>query len=119
MISAATAPVVMARDSVSLQTLDTTGAIPRVLALRALTNPFRDRLEMVLALPQAAEVRLEILDVAGRIVRRMPSARMVAGEHRIGWDGKGSDGRAVSPGAYWASVWINDRRLVRHVVALR
>ena len=113
-------PVAMARDSVSLQTLDTPGtSIPRVLALRALTNPFRGRLELMLALPQAADVRIEILDVAGRIVRKLPVARMVAGEHRIGWDGKGGDGRAVSPGAYWAAVWVNDRRLVRHVVALR
>ena len=74
---------------------------------------------MMLALPQAAAVRVEILDVAGRIVRKLPTARMIAGEHRIGWDGKGGDGRAVSPGAYWAAVWVNDRRLVRHVVALR
>ena len=114
------APVVMARDSINLQTLDAPGvALPKILALRALANPFHGRLDMVLALPQAAEVRIEILDVAGRSVRKLPSARMVAGEHRIGWDGKSSDGRAVNPGAYWASVWVNDRRLVRHVVALR
>jgi hypothetical protein len=114
------APVVMARDSISLQTLDTPGpSIPRVLALRALTNPFRGRLDLMLALPHAADVRLEILDVAGRIVRRLPSSRRVAGEHRIAWDGKGGDGRTVSPGAYWAAVWVNDRRLVRHVVSLR
>ena len=39
------APTVMASDSVSLQTLDTAGvAVPKVLALRALTIPFRGRL---------------------------------------------------------------------------
>jgi hypothetical protein len=114
------APVAMARDSVSLQTLDTPGvALPKVLALRALTNPFRGRLDLVLALPKTASVRFEVIDVMGRVVRKDPAVRLVAGEHRLTWDGRTNEGRDVSPGAYWASVWVDDRRLVRHVVALR
>ena len=114
------APVVMARDSVSLQTLAAPGvSIPTVLSLRALSNPFRGRLDLVLALPMAANVRVEVLDVTGRVVRRLPAARYEAGEHRLTWDGRANDGQPVSPGAYWASVWVDDRRLVRHVVALR
>ena len=110
----------MARDSISLQTLAAPDAgLPKVLALRALANPFHGSLDMQLSLPTAAVVRMEILDVMGRSVRRMPEARLAAGEHRLSWDGRDGDGRAVHAGAYWASVWVGDKRLVRNVVALR
>ncbi len=113
-------PVVMARDSVNLQAVDVPEPqLPRVLALRPLENPFRDRLRAQLALPRAANVRVEILDVTGRIVRRTPSARMAAGEQQLEWDGRGTDGRPVRSGAYWLCVWVDDRRLIRHVIALR
>src|SRR2546426_12760834 len=110
----------MASDSVNLQALTAVDPPPpKVLALRPLENPFRGRLRVQLALPLAANVRMEILDVMGRIVCRTPSARLQPGEHRLDWDGRGADGRPVSSGAYWLSVWVDDRRLVRHVVALR
>ena len=114
------APVMMARDSTPLEPLDAPGSSrPKVLALRALANPFRGRLDLSLALPRAARVRVEVLDVMGRSVRKIPEARLVAGEHRLTWDGLAADGHPVSSGAYWVTVWADDRRLVRHVVALK
>jgi len=110
----------MAVESISLQTLDVPGAsLPRTLELRPLANPFRGRLDMILALPRAATVRLDVLDVMGRIVRQISSPRLAAGEHRLTWDGRARDGHAVNSGAYWVVAWVDDRRLVRHVVALR
>jgi len=37
---------------------------------------------------------------------------VVAGEHRLTWDGLAADGHPVSSGAYWVTVWADDRRLV-------
>jgi hypothetical protein len=114
------APVIMAADSISLQTLAAPDhGLPKVLELRALGNPFEGRLDMMLALPRVANVRVEILDVQGRLVRRIPTARMEAGEHHVTWDARDASGRPVHAGAYWASVWVDDKRLVKHVVALR
>ena len=74
---------------------------------------------MMLALPRAASVRMEVLDVMGRVVRKLPSPRLAAGEYRLTWDGRARDGHSVSSGAYWVVVWVDDRRLVRPVVALK
>ena len=114
------APVVMASDSTRTQVLSVTdSALPRTVALRALANPFRGPLNLMLSLPRSASVRFEIIDVAGRVVRRMTPQRVAAGEQRLSWDGRDADGHAAHPGAYWASVWVDDQRLVKNVVSLR
>jgi len=113
------APVAMARDSLNRATLDAAIVDARELSMRPLTNPFTDGLTLLLSLPQAAQVRFDVLDVTGRIVRRQPEARLEPGDHRLTWDARTDDGRRVRPGAYWARVQVGNRVLVKHVVALR
>ncbi len=66
------------------------GAAPRELPHEfafhpAYPNPFNPSTTLAFALPQAADVRLELYDVTGRLVARLLDARIGAGEHRITW----------------------------------
>jgi flagellar hook assembly protein FlgD len=45
-------------------------------------------------------VRLEVFDVAGRLVAAPHAGVLAAGEHRIPWDGVEGSGRRLPAGVY-------------------
>ena len=59
-------------------------------------NPFTDFTTIRYELEKTADVRLEIFDVLGRLVRRLASGRQTAGLHTETWDGK-NDRRKIFP----------------------
>ncbi len=113
-------PVLMARDSLVFDVLDTPRpTVPKQASLRAISNPFRGSLQVALALPHEQDVTLEIVDVTGRLVVRLPRGRLAAGEHRLFWDGHDATGRDVGAGVFWAVVPTDRTRLVQRLVRLR
>ncbi len=68
---------------------------------RISANPFHDRIVLSLS-PGLPDARLEIVDVNGRICRHLPAGGGTTTEWI--WDRRSDDGRAVSPGVYWARV---------------
>ncbi len=65
-------------------------------------NPFRNGAELVLTLPERAQVRLLVYDVTGRVVRVLEDREMAAGTHSAQWDGRDDLGRMRSSGIYLA-----------------
>lgn len=54
------------------------------------------------AITQSGRVRLALHDAQGRTVRVMLEDEREAGEHTVAFDGRGADGRRLSPGLYLA-----------------
>jgi hypothetical protein len=77
-----------------------TGAVVAVLG--AAPNPMRDATTIVLQAPagHAADLRLRIYDVRGRLVRALYAGAVGAGEHRFAWDGRDERGARVANGIY-------------------
>ncbi len=70
-------------------------------------NPFRGRTALTLgwgpAPPtDAADLRLAILDVSGRVIRELPVRDVDATGGRFEWDGRDRRGVAAPAGIYWA-----------------
>ena len=57
-----------------------------------------------MVLPNAGAVQVEILDAAGRSVRRLPDANLPAGEHAVSWDGRDVRSVAAASGVYFVRV---------------
>lgn len=53
-------------------------------------------------LAQAARADLDILDVRGRTVKKVHGGTLPAGPTVLTWDGRTEDGRAATPGLYYA-----------------
>jgi hypothetical protein len=70
--------------------------IPHSLTLSAYPNPFNPVTTIVFSVPTAGEVRLNVYDVAGRLVSAYPCGATEAGEHRVVFDGSG-----LSSGIYF------------------
>jgi flagellar hook assembly protein FlgD len=65
-------------------------------------NPMRNSASIDLALPRdESDVRVDVMDASGRLVRTVAAGPFVAGIHRIEWDGRTSAGNRAGPGLYF------------------
>jgi len=103
-------PVAELRMSAVVPGLSSVDVTPRRPAGRALEvrgiapNPARGASTLRLAMGEAARVRIEVLDVAGRIVATLHDGALTAGEHALAWSGRTASGQRVAPGLYLARV---------------
>ncbi len=91
--------------------------VPAALALaRPMPNPSRGAAVLRFALPQAGQVRLEVVDLSGRSVWHEAGWRE-AGSHTVRWDGHGARGETCGAGLYFVRLstpWgARTERLVR------
>jgi flagellar hook capping protein FlgD len=90
--------------------------VPVALALRA-ENPARGSAAIAFALPSESDVRLTIMDAAGRNVATITEGRHAAGWHRLTWMGETGAGMAA-PGMYVLRLEAAGRTLTRRFVFL-
>jgi len=64
-------------------------------------SPTRGEASVELSLPTAADVRADLFDVNGRLVRSLSAGTLPAGLHRLTWDGRLSNGARAPAGHYW------------------
>lgn len=74
-------------------------------------NPSFTEVGLAFTLPQAARVTLDVLDVQGRLTRRVADRRFEAGSHALRWDGRGTRGETSRPGIYFVRLRHEDGRL--------
>lgn len=81
-----------------------------VLRVTASPNPFNPRTTIRFALPAAADTRLDIIDLRGRVVRTLVRGNLAAGDHSYTWDGVDHARRPVATGAYFFRLSAGDQR---------
>jgi len=85
-------------------------------------NPFRggaERPRLRFMLAGAADVRLDILDPAGRSVATLLDGRLPAGSHEVLWNGAGADGAPAAAGLYFIRLRSAGHSLQRKLLMLR
>lgn len=95
--------------------------LPTAWALRPpFPNPFNPRTTIAFDLPEPATVRLEVFDVAGRLVdvllRDEPHA---AGRWEVTWRGRDGSGRGVAAGVYFCRLEAGDFRATRRLLLVK
>jgi len=82
-------------------------------------NPFNPSTTISYYLPEAARVRLEIYDVAGRRIARLVNRNEERGNHSALWNGAGESGRPAAPGIYICRLTAGRGTLSRKMVLIR
>jgi len=82
-------------------------------------NPARGAVGITFALSRDSDVRLEVLDLAGRQVRTLARGRWTTGLHPVTWDGRDARGNPVSSGLYVVRLVTGDGVDVRRLVISR
>ncbi len=89
--------------SVGTDVDDTDGSqLPRYFALsQNYPNPFNPTTVIEFALPRASDVRIELFDITGRLVRTLADGPMAAGTYSVTFDGRSSSGNQLATGVYF------------------
>lgn len=88
--------------AVAKSTADVTAqGIPSEFALNQnYPNPFNPTTNINFSLPENVNVRLEVYDISGRLVKTLVSGQLNAGVHTITWSGQDNTGAQVASGKY-------------------
>ena len=87
---------------------------------RAAPNPLNPGTRIGYELRKAGRVRIDVFDVAGRLVATLLNANRPAGIGSVTWDGKSSKGGSVASGVYsYRLTMSGERALTRKMVVLK
>jgi hypothetical protein len=85
--------------------------VPRVVVAPTLVapapNPRAEGGRFIVVLPREGDIDLDILDAAGRHVRRLASGRVSRGRHEFTWDARADGERAVAAGRYFVRLLVD------------
>ncbi|HEY4611983.1 MAG TPA: FlgD immunoglobulin-like domain containing protein, partial [Bacteroidota bacterium] len=94
--------------------------LPTSFALRQnYPNPFNPSTRIRYALPERSHVRLEIVDMLGRVVAKLVDGEQSAGAYETEWDGKNLSGSSVSSGVYFYRLESGSFREIKRMVLLK
>ncbi len=82
-------------------------------------NPFNPLTTIRFHLAAPTEVRLDIHDVAGRLVKNLVAGSFTTGDHQVRWDGTDDGGRSVASGTYFARLQGAGLQQVRSLTLVR
>jgi hypothetical protein len=82
-------------------------------------NPFRSSAVVELALARGGAVRVDVFAVDGRRVRTLADRPYEPGIHRLVWDGRDDDGRALGAGVYFVRAQADRQKFTRRVTLVR
>jgi hypothetical protein len=85
--------------------VDPGDGLPQVFALKQnRPNPFESSTLIAFDLPEPCVVRLEIVDVQGRVVSVVTDEAWSAGRHSVVWTGENDAGVVTGPGMYFVRI---------------
>jgi hypothetical protein len=92
------------------------GTVPTNLTVaQNYPNPFNSSTIIMFSVPTSAvnaQVRLEIYDIQGRVVKRLLNTRMPAGNYATRWNGTAESGAPAASGVYFYQVAVGNQQAV-------
>jgi len=82
-------------------------------------NPFAEATTIQFALTDAADVRLEVFDLTGRVVATLVSGQVDAGTHEVRWDGTLAAGHRAPSGVYVVRLIAGDKQSTQRITRVR
>jgi hypothetical protein len=101
--------------------LTVTGTDDELALYPAIPNPFNPETTVRYSLPAGAthEVRIEVRDVRGRLLKRLLEASQPGGTWQVRWDGTDSSGARAAAGIYLVILEVDGTRASRKVILLK
>ncbi len=87
---------------------ETPSTKPTRLSVSSYPNPFNAATLVSFETNSTANVKVDVLDVTGRIVKTLTSGTLTAGAHSVIWDGTDDAGKGVATGVYMCRVKAGD-----------
>lgn len=99
------------------------GSIPEIPLKNELSslypNPFNPELNIAFGLKTKQAISIEIYNMRGQLVRRLVESEVVAGRHRVKWNGKDELGNACSAGMFFIRMTTPTEVFTRKAVMMK
>ena len=82
-------------------------------------NPFNPETSLRYALPEAAQVKLEVYDMLGQKVRTLVNGLQNVGQYTVQWDARNDLGHSVASGLYFYRIEAGNFVQTRKMTLLR
>jgi hypothetical protein len=82
-------------------------------------NPFNPETVIPCQLPEAGYVVIKIYNMLGQEVRTLVDGRMLAGNHKVQWNGRDETGRQLDSGVYFIQLRAGNVALTRKIMLLK
>ena len=82
-------------------------------------NPFNPSTTITYQIPNYSNVRVNIYDLNGQLIKELLNENQSAGEYRIMWDGTNQSNLKVASGVYIYSVRCNESLLSKQMILLK
>jgi flagellar hook assembly protein FlgD len=82
-------------------------------------NPFNPSTTIAYSVADKSDVKLQIFDVRGRLVRTLVDGERGPNNYRVMWDGLNNAGNSVASGVYFYRLIAGDFRATKKMVLLR
>jgi flagellar hook assembly protein FlgD len=82
-------------------------------------NPFNPETRISFSLGQEGNVRVQVYNIKGQLVKNLLEERMESGQHSLIWDGRDDRGRAVGSGMYFYRLQTEDYSSTRKMMLLK
>jgi hypothetical protein len=93
---------------------------PKAFALKQnFPNPFNPTTVIRYALPEASDVRLDIHNTLGQVVRTLVDEKQVAAGYRITWDGRNEHGQQMASGIYIYRIVAGEFTATRRMLLIK
>ena len=92
---------------------------PRLSSVTAYPNPFNPKVRVSFSLAAGGEVKVTVMDVAGRLVRKLHNGVLAAGQQIFEWDGRDERDRPQSSGVYFYRIETGAETQVGKMVLAR
>ncbi len=82
-------------------------------------NPFTFSTNIRYSLPKHSDVKIQVIDASGRLVRDLYQKNQYAGDYEVSWNGTNNAGNSVANGVYFANIVVNGQKQVREMTVIR
>jgi flagellar hook assembly protein FlgD len=82
-------------------------------------NPLNPSTSLDFRTSRSGQVRVDLFDSRGRLIRSLVAQTLVAGRHSVPWDGTDDGGTRVASGAYFFRIQAPDGRQVQRVTVVK
>lgn len=89
------------------------------MELKAFPSPFNSQLRIQYQLSEAEQMKIDIVDIFGRVVNVLIEGYAPAGNHRISWAGHSQNSNLCGNGIYFIRLQTRNRTVIKRIVLLK
>jgi flagellar hook assembly protein FlgD len=76
-------------------------------------------MEIEFTLPQTSEIKLDIFNINGQLIKNLISSTLNTGTHKVEWDSKDNNGKNVKSGIYLYRLTADEFVITKNMVLLK